>query len=95
MHLESILIDVLRADWTDLVTLWRAFNCHLARVMGSIPADVRTRPRHPHNLHELTSMNVTPFEPVTLDDFMRDYVGHLEHHVRQIEALGTRVAEAG
>jgi hypothetical protein len=28
--------------------------------------------------------------PRLADEFMRDYVDHLEHHLRQIEALGPR-----
>src|SRR5437868_14269940 len=43
------------APWRDLVTLWAAFNEHLARVVDAIPQDVLSRPRHPHNLHELAS----------------------------------------
>ena len=31
------------APWTELVTLWRAFNLHLARVMAAVPEPVRMR----------------------------------------------------
>ncbi len=43
-------------------------------------------------------------EPATLDDLMRDYVGHLPHHLRQSDARlagsgsrahGERVAPSG
>jgi hypothetical protein len=78
------------AEWGDLVTLWQAFNRHLAWVMASIPGDVRERSRHPHNLHELTSGPFEPESPVTLDDFMCDYVEHLKHHVRQLDELRIR-----
>jgi len=44
------------------------------------------RVRTSHNLDELAWKAVQRTEPTTLDYFMRDYVAHLEHHLRQ--ALG-------
>ena len=77
------------APWTELVTLWRAFNLHLARVMAAVPDAVRTRVHHRHNLDEIAWQTVPAEEPATLDYFMSDYVRHLEHHLRQI--LGPRI----
>lgn len=73
--------------WTELITLWRYFNLHIARVMECVPEDARLRPRAKHNLDEIAWKAVARGQPVTLDYFMRDYVGHLRHHVRQIETL--------
>jgi DinB superfamily len=75
------------APWLDLLTLWRSFNVHLARVMDAMPADVRTRERARHNLDELAWRPVPGDRPVTLDYFMGDYVGHLRHHIEQIRTL--------
>ncbi len=72
------------APWKDLVELWRLYNLHLARVAEAIPASVRQQPRSRHNLHEIAWQAVPPDRPATLEDFMRDYVGHLRHHVAQI-----------
>jgi hypothetical protein len=72
------------APWPPLVTLWREFNFHLARVMESIPDAIRLRRHTRHNLHELAWRPVPAAEPATLDYFMRDYVGHLHHHLDQI-----------
>ena len=79
------------ADWRDLVTLWASFNRHVARVMMSMPDDVRTRMRACHNLDRIAWRPVPATQPVTLDYFMDDYVGHLEHHLRQV--LGTTWAD--
>jgi hypothetical protein len=73
------------APWPELVGLWRDFNLHLARVMEAIPAAERERPRHPHNLDQVAFRPVAAGEPVTLEYFMRDYVEHLKHHLRQID----------
>jgi hypothetical protein len=72
------------APWSDLVGLWRLFNLHLARVVEAIPASVRQQPRAQHNLHEVAWQTVPQDRPATLEYFMRDYVGHLKHHIAQI-----------
>ena len=76
------------APWRELVALWASFNRHLARVMASVPPAVREKPHRQHNLHELAFQPVPEGEPATLDYFMRDYVAHLKHHLRQILGEG-------
>jgi hypothetical protein len=79
--------DYQSAPWPELVDLWEQYNAHVARVMRSVPAAVRLRERALHNLDELAWQPVPRDRPATLDSFMRDYVAHLQHHVRQIEAM--------
>jgi hypothetical protein len=74
------------APWIELVALWREYNRHIARVMAAIPLEVRMREQRRHNLNEI-AMNPAPAdEPSTLDYLMRDYVDHLQHHLKQIDA---------
>lgn len=75
------------AGWEELIMLWASFNLHLARVMAAVPEAVRTRVHHRHNLDQIAFQPVPAGNPATLDYFMRDYVAHLKHHLRQI--LGT------
>ena len=77
------------APWRELVTLWRAYNVHMAHLMAVVPDDVRARRRRTHNLHELAWRPVPRHEPATLEYFMRDYVAHLRHHLRQIHGLAS------
>jgi hypothetical protein len=79
-------------SWSDLVALWRAYNRHIAFVMESADPDAVTRARTSHNLDELAWKAVQRTESTTLDYFMRDYVAHLEHHLRQ--ALGSDWAQS-
>lgn len=72
------------ASWPELVALWRSFNLHLARVMEAVPDPVRLRPRARHALDRIAWRTVPASDPTTLDYFMDDYVGHLEHHLRQV-----------
>lgn len=72
------------APWHEIVTLWQAYNRHLVRVMAAIPADVRFRKHTRHNMHQLGWQLYAADEPAMLDDLMRDYVAHLEHHLSQV-----------
>ncbi len=84
--------DYQSAPWSQLVDLWENYNLHLARVMRSVGDEVRRREHVRHNLDRLAWKPIPSGQPATLDDFMGDYVGHLQHHVRQIEAM--RLPEA-
>jgi DinB family protein len=69
--------------WADLVRAWHAYNHQIASVMAAADEDALTRQRVRHNLHELAWQSVPASERATLDYFMRDYVGHLKHHLAQ------------
>jgi hypothetical protein len=72
------------APWTELVTLWRELNRHLARIMDAAGEEQRTRKRHRHNLHQLAFNAIPETEPATLEFFMQDYIDHIEHHLRHL-----------
>jgi hypothetical protein len=73
------------APWNEIVTLWHAYNRHLARVMAAVPADVRYRHHDRHNMHHLGWQPYAADKPASLDDLMRDYVLHLQHHLAQVQ----------
>jgi len=72
------------APWNELLTLWRTFNLHIARVMELASAEARLRPRIRHNLDELAWNPVPRDKPATLEYFMEDYVAHHQHHLNQL-----------
>jgi hypothetical protein len=79
-------VDVQRyqaREWAELLLLWQSLNHHIAHVMETAETEALTRPRARHNLDRLAWQPVRTTEPTTLDYFMRDYVGHLKHHLRQ------------
>ena len=75
------------ASWPRLLDLWTAYNLHIAHVMEAAPDETKSRPRTRHNLDQIAWSQVSTNQPVTLDYFMRDYVDHLRHHLRQIASL--------
>lgn len=70
--------------WEELVTLWHTYNRHVARVMARVPDEVAHREHHRHNLDQIAWHTVPADQPATLEYFMRDYVAHLKHHLRQV-----------
>ena len=52
--------------------------------METAGTEALTRPRARHNLDGLAWQPVSAGQPATLEYFMRDYVGHLEHHLAQV-----------
>src|SRR5579872_5992322 len=78
--------------WDELVTLWQTYNRHVARVMAQVPTAIARREHRRHNLDQIAWQTVPADQPATLEYFMRDYVAHLKHHLRQVgERRSTRV----
>ena len=74
------------ADWSELISLWRTFNSHIAHVVERIPQSIASQQRTRHNLDEIAWKTVPREQPVTLEYFVRDYVAHMKHHLAQIPA---------
>lgn len=60
-------------SWNDLVDLWCNYNRHLGHVIARIPESLRT-----------VVCEIGGGPPVPLSYVALDYVGHAEHHLRQI-----------
>jgi DinB superfamily len=72
------------AQWSELLTLWAAYNRRISAVMTAIPPEARRRVRAKHNL-DLIAMRAPANEAeATLEYLMNDYVDHLEKHMQQI-----------
>ena len=70
--------------WSDLVQTWRAYNAQIAAIIGSTPPIELDRPRSPHNLERIAFGALPADGEATLGFLMRDYVAHLQHHLRQV-----------
>jgi hypothetical protein len=84
---QEAWVRVQRYDervWTDLVHAWRIYNHQVADVMRAVPSSERDRPRPRHNLDQIGFQPLPDRAPATLGFLMRDYVAHLQHHLRQI-----------
>ena len=59
--------------WADLVTLWHAYNAHLAHVIA-----------HISDQHLSAQCVIEEEHPVTLEFLVTDYVRHMKHHLAQV-----------
>ena len=71
-------------SWRELLDTWMALNTHIAAVIGEMSPGSLSRLRGRHNLDQIAWHAVPREQPVTLDYFVRDYVGHMKHHLAQI-----------
>lgn len=70
------------AAWRDIVSLWTAYNRHLAHVMRHTPAADAA-----HGAPAPDGSSV-----VTVGFLMDDYVRHLRHHVDQVRSIADAAA---
>ena len=59
--------------WSDLVSLWHAYNAHLSHVVA-----------HISDSHLKVPCVIESSNPVTLEFLVTDYVVHLRHHLAQV-----------
>lgn len=70
--------------WPLLVDGWRADNLRLLHLAGRLEARERRRPRLPHSLSRIAWQPFRAEVPASLEDLLRDYLGHLWHHLGRI-----------
>lgn len=75
-------------SWTDLLSLWRAYNRHLVWVIEGVSESELLKPRVVHSLDRIAWKVQRTEDPVTLGFLIGDYIDHLESHLRQIFADG-------
>jgi hypothetical protein len=74
-------------EWTALLERWAAFNEQVAVAIEHIPDSALQRARREHNFDRIAWKTIAAGEPVTLEYFIRDYIGHLRHHLAQVAAI--------
>ena len=71
-------------NWESLIDFWALFNFHISEVINQIPNEVKNRVFTNHSFDQMAWQTVPKSNPSSLDYFIKDYVGHLEHHIKQI-----------
>lgn len=62
--------------WKELLILWKSYNFHIAHIIENMPVDCLQ-----------ISCKIGTGEPMTLGYIVVDYLGHIQHHLRQIEQM--------
>ncbi len=75
-----------QASWPHLIELWKIYNLHLLHLISHIPEQKLGRLYHTHSLHKIAWKLVSEMEPTTLEYLIRDYIGHMKHHLGHLFA---------
>ena len=75
------------ANWQELLDLWHSYNLHICRIMENTSPEKLEKEVKEHNLHLVAMVTVPATESVSLGYFMKDYIFHIEHHLKQIYYL--------
>jgi len=78
--------DYQKMSWLSMINLWKEFNLLIVHVSERIPESLLKQPRKAHNLDLIAWKEIPADQPATLEYFIRDYFGHLRHHINQIFA---------
>jgi len=74
-------------EWSVLLERWAAFNEQVALAIEHIADGTLTRVRREHNFDRIAWKTIAAGDATTLEYFIRDYLGHLRHHLAQIAAM--------
>lgn len=72
------------SDWLLLVDLWHSYNLHICHIMENTPKEKLEKSTTDHNFHQIAMVKIPEGESTTLAYFMKDYIFHLVHHLKQI-----------
>ncbi|MEO9477296.1 MAG: DinB family protein [Cyclobacteriaceae bacterium] len=73
-----------KQDWDDVVALFLALNNQISVLIQNISEDKLTKTRTDHSMSPPFYFDKAADSPVTLEVLIWDYIGHLEHHIRQV-----------
>ena len=71
----------------ELAALWAVYNRHLAHVLEGMPPAVLNQPRGPIAGLGFSYISTTD-STASIGHLADDYIGHLKHHLAQLERLG-------
>jgi hypothetical protein len=63
-------------SWKELLEFWKSYNLHLAHLIETMPMDCLE-----------VSGTLGSYGQVTIRYIVVDYLGHMQHHIRQIDQL--------
>ena len=63
-------------SWKELLDFWKSYNLHLAHIIKNMPMDCLE-----------VSGTMGSYGKVTIGYVVVDYLGHMQHHIRQIDRM--------
>ncbi|MDX1699688.1 MAG: hypothetical protein R3250_03670 [Melioribacteraceae bacterium] len=76
--------NYVKRDWNELAALWKDLNLHIAELVINIPEEKLEKMTIAHNFDQICWKPVDENEKTNLIYLIKDYIGHMEHHLDQI-----------
>lgn len=76
--------DYNNRNWNELVKCWNSINLQIIHLINNIPIEKLKQTTDDHNFDRICWQTVDKKESATLEYLINDYIGHLEHHLKQI-----------
>jgi len=73
-----------RRNWDELLNLWNLLNLHIIELVNNIPDDKKYNETSQHNFDKICWKVIEKGEQSSLDYLIKDYIGHLKHHLNKI-----------
>lgn len=81
---EVIRHQYQQRDYQELVASWKAVNTQLAHLIATLSDDHIRKETVQHNYYRIGFNQIAKGDLATLEHLIKDYIRHLEHHLKQI-----------
>ena len=76
-----------KRDWIELINTWEILNFHIMKIIETIPEELMKLQTKKHNFYDIAWEPVDKGKNSSLEYFINDYIGHMNHHLIQIFRL--------
>ncbi|KAA3610021.1 MAG: DinB family protein [Calditrichaeota bacterium] len=77
-----------KKDWSDILDTWVTFNTNIIETLEEIPQQAWKKEFTDHTLDKIAWQSLPGSKAATMEYLVKDYFGHLVHHLKQVYALG-------
>ena len=81
------LQSYISKDWKDILNTWTILNVNIIKLLEEIGLPSWDRQFKDHSLDKTAWRSVPKSQPATMGYLVKDYFGHMVHHLKQIYFL--------
>jgi DinB family protein len=81
------LQNYIKRDWQDILDTWVTLNINLIESLEEIKPESWAKEFTNHSLHLIAWQPLPQSQPATMAYLVKDYFGHINHHLKQIYNL--------
>jgi len=74
-------------DWSDVLATWVTLNINIIESLEEISLQSWKKEFTTHSLDKIAWQKIPVSQPATMEYLVKDYFGHMDHHLKQIYSL--------